>query len=742
MTHKELYLLREDYFTRNIHYSRCHHSEFNFDLLNNIMYLNRPGRGKNKKTYNDVIIMCDTETSKKKLKKSAQSSKLPSGHTARENHVCAWTISIRAFNMNIVTLYGHRPTTLIDTIEKIHNSMNGDITIMFWHNMPYDQWFLRRFFFRKFGKPDKQLNIKSHYPLFIRFNNGIEIRDSLALAGKKLEKWASDLDVEHKKAVGKWNYDKFRNQDHKFTDDELDYIECDTLAGVECIQKTLELYHKKIYSLPYTLTGFNRYNVRKIGIEHNAKDLFLRIAPTFDHYIKLTYLFHGGYVHANRFDIDRLINELDDGIVKCFDFVSSYPFCMLAFKYPMEKFHKVPDCKIDYILGSPDHAFMFKLCAYMIDLKELDHVMPGLQFSKCTACINPVLDNGRVLAADYVEIWLNEIDLEVINKQYKMDGHICVEVEAAYKDYLPRWFTDYVFDLFKEKCRLSLAGDPVLYRIQKGLINGCYGMCVQKSISDVIIESYDDEYDDEGELLYKNGDYHIQKDDDPKKQLIADKKEYDKYLKKRGNILLYQHGVWITSYAYRNLHLLNECINPESDGGLLLYNDTDSGYGINWDMDKIEHYNNWVLDCLHANNYDSVTIDGHVFTLGIAEHKPLEDDYTEFKVEGAKRYAGRCVEDGQIHITVAGVPKNGAKCLHDDLNNFTKGFIFKGIDTGKKQHVYFTSDIYIDEDGNETADSIDLCPADYKLDNTRKFEHADIESLYNEEIEVMTYEDY
>lgn len=741
MTRQELYLLREDYLQRNYTYQYVHHSNFNYDILANIMTINKSGKQKSKKSYNDVIIMCDTETSRKKLSKSTQSSKLPSGHTARENHVCAWTISIRAFNMNICTLYGHKPSTLVDTMEQIHYAMNGDITIMYFHNLSYDHWFIRQFLYRKFGYPKKQLNIKPHYPLFMRFNLGIELRDSLILSQKKLEKWAKDLQVEHLKSTGKWNYTKFRNQDTRFNKDELEYIEHDTLAGVECIQKTLDLYKKTITSIPYTLTGFIRMDVYKIGVIHNAKDLFLRIAPTYNQYIKLTKCFHGGYVHANRFEIDEMITEETHGLVQCFDFVSSYPFCMLAFKYPMEAFHETGDCSISHILSSNDEfAFIFKLCAYGVELREHDHVMPSLQFSKCIegTCINPILDNGRIIAADYLEIYLTDVDLEVINEHYKFKGHMCTEVECAFKDYLPRWFTDYIFNLFVDKCKLSLTDDTVNYKVQKGKINGCYGMTVQKSISDVILEIFEDEYDEDGELLYTSGDYKRQTEEDDKKQKIHDQKEYEKYLKNRKSILPYHWGVFVTSYAFRNLHKLNKCVKPEEEGGLLLYNDTDSGYSVGWDHDKIEYYNKWCLDLLHANNYDSVVIDKHVFTLGIAEHKELSDDYTEFKVQGAKRYAGRCKKDGEIHITVAGVPKRGATCLKDDLNNFTKGFTFKGTETGKKAHIYFKSDIYIDEDGNETADSIDLVPNDYKLDSTDKFT---LEDLLSEEIEVITYED-
>lgn len=719
MNLRRLKEVRREYLQTHHVYEMVHHTEFNYDILDNILYVKPAGRYGEKLTYNDVIIMCDTETSKKKLARSKQSSKLPSGRTARENHVCAWTISIRAFGMNIATLWGHKPSTMIETMYKIHESMQGDRTLMFFHNLPYDHWFLRRFLLQKLGKPYKQLNIKSHYPLFIRYNCGLELRDSLQLAGKKLEKWADDLQVEHRKAVGKWDYSKFRNQDYKFNKDELTYIENDTLAGVECLDKTLELYHKRIYSLPYTLTGFIRDDIRLIGREHGAKDLFNRIAPTYEQYIKLTNVFHGGFTHANRFYIDELIEDE----VQCYDFCSSYPFSMLAYKYPMEAFHSIPNCDVDYIMRSKeDHAFMFKLVAYDVKLRHPDHVMPALQYSKCVAgtVINPVIDNGRLCACDFCEIYTNEVDLEVLVEQYSMNA-MCVEVETAYKDYLPRWFTDYVFNLFKEKCRLSLTDDEINYMVQKGKINGCFGMCVQKWLKELIEEIYEDNDD------YISGEYRTVPYDNPKK-------EFQKYLDKRNNILLYQHGVWITSYSFRNLHNLNKCVRPD---GILLYNDTDSGYAIGWDEEKLKAYNDNCIALLRANGYDSVVVGGKTFTLGIAEHKPLKDDYTEFKVQGAKRYAGRCKKDGKIHITVAGVPKKGAECLEDDLNKFTRNFIFKGEITGKLQHIYFTSDIYIDEDGNETADSIDLCFNDYKLDSTEKFE---LEELYAEEVEVQVYE--
>ena len=734
MTQKELYAMRQAWMQDNIPYQFIHHTLFRYEILDNIMYMRRPGRkakGQKTKSYNDVIIMFDTETSRKKLKTTQQISVLPSGLKARETHVCAWTISIRAFGYNIATLYGHKPSTMACCMNKIHQHMKGDITIFYAHNLPYDWWHCRRFIIKELGTPDKQLNIKPHYPLYIRFENGIELRDSLMIAQRKLEKWAEDLGAEHKKATGKWNYNKFRNQDHTFTKDELEYIEHDTLAGVECIDILKNQLGKHIYSIPFTATGIVRSEMQEIGKEHNAKDLFNNIAPTYEQYIKLTKLFHGGYTHANRHYIDVFI----DILVQCYDFTSSYPFCMLVYKYQCEKFHSIKDRRPGEILhDADDYCFMFKLCAYKPKLKDPDHAMPALQYSKCVpgTCINPVMDNGRLLECDYCEIWLNEVDLSVLDEQYDLSSSICVECECAKKDYLPRWFTDFVFDLFRNKCITSLGNDPVQYSIDKSKVNCCYGMTVQKSVKENIIEDY--------ETTDVTESYKLDTPEDEKERIKAEKKEYKKYLEKKNNILVYSWGCWVTSYAFKNVHELNKCVKDQNDpekGGLLLYNDTDSAYAHGWDLDKLKAYNDNCIKLLEANGYGPIEIDGNTFILGIATHKPLKDDYTEFKVQGAIRYAGRCKKDDKIHITVAGVPKKGAESLNDNLHNFTKGHIFPGEQTGKKTHIYFASEIYIDKEGNETADSIDLLPCDYILDPTDQYA---LEELLSEDVEVEIYD--
>ena len=166
-----------------------------------------------------------------------------------------------------------------------------------------------------------------------------------------------------------------------------------------------------------------------------------------------------------------------------------------------------------------------------------------------------------------------------------------------------------------------------------------------------------------------------------------------------------------------------------------VYSDTDSCYGIGWNTEKLNAYNERCKEKLLKNGYAGVEHNGKTYWLGIAE---ADSEYYEYKVQGAKRYCGRSAEDNQLHITVAGVPKKGAICLNDNIDNFTTGCIFSGNLTGKKTHSYFfVDDIFTDELGNETGDSIDLNPCDYLLDSVVV---PNWEEIFTQEISIQVYE--
>lgn len=695
-----------------LEYTYCYYLEFDFTILKYILSRKKNG-SKNKITYSESYIMLDTETSKDHPTEYDKDGNAIS----QENHLVCWTISIRAFHTNICTLRGSKPSELLHCLQLIRKNINADVCYIFVHNLPYDWQFIRRFMFAEFGTPKKQLNVKNHYPITIQFNNGIILRDSMILAGVGLERWSENLNVEHKKAVGSWNYLKIRNQNTILTDEELHYIEFDTLAGVECLNALADTLNDTVVSLPFTNTGIVRRHIRKIGRKNWAKKLFNDQLITLDEYDILERVFHGGYTHSNR----NIVGWIRENVL-CFDFKSSYPFCMLTCKVPRESFihYDRPFTPFE-ILQDENNAYIFKLIGVNIRLRDPKYPMPALQFFKSVASINATCDNGRILEADYLEIYLNEVDLKVIMQQYDADGWSCVEVMSAYKDYMPDYFRDEVFNIFKEKCELEYdikilkQGDISLYNTKKAQLNSLYGMCVTKAIKEDIQECYEDDRIH----LRESGEYYI---DDFDKE-----KKFKKYIKDRNQILPYIWGVYVTSYAMLHLFELSECIDYINKHWL--YSDTDSIYSDNWNLKKLEKYNKVVKQELIKAGYGSVKVHDKEYWLGVAEP---DGSYDEFITQGAKRYA---VKQGKkIKITVAGIPKkSGAACLRS-LDDFREGFIFYGQGTGKTTHTYLYNDIHIDEHGNEVADSIDLTDADYTLSSVVKMQltELDIEEIYQD----------
>lgn len=687
-------------------YCNVYWKNYKYNWLSNVDTEYRFSK-KQKKTLNSIFIMLDTETSKS----------IENGNN--ENHVVYFTISANYKGRDLFTLHGSKPSEAVLACKRLHNSMPGEQTFIYVHNLGYDWTFLRRFFFMTFGHPIKQLNTKSHYPIYIEFENGIILRDSLILAQRKLEKWGSDLKVQHQKAVGFWDYNKYRNQKEEYTENEHKYAEFDTLCGVECLEATRKLLGKRVGTMPWTATGIPREEIRKRGKKNRAKEWFNRVVGDCKFQKKLESAYHGGFTHANRHYIGHIFRLEKGSYIQCFDFASSYPFCLLAKKYPSERFFECPNTKIENIIKDADeYAFCFKLIAIGVKLKDDSIPMPALQFSKCEKSVNDVTDNGRILYADYIEIYLTEQDLIVINEQYDFKGSLCVDVMCSKKDYLPRWFTDYVFELFENKTKLK-GGDKVLYALAKALLNSLYGVTVQRPVKDDIIEVYEPELVDDVRSAWK-----IEKHDTDYEE------QYNKWKDSRNNILPYFIGVWVTAYAFRNLFELGKCVK---EGSVWIYSDTDSAYSNGWDLEKVNDYNEKCKQELLANGYGCVHHMGREWWLGVAETDGDNDLYSEFVTLGAKRYCGRNKADNLIHITVAGVPKKGAECLNDDIKEFKKGFIFSGTQTGKLTHEYVYSEIHMDSDGNEIGDSINLTPCDYLLDEVFIKEWED---LISEDINI------
>ena len=637
--------------------------------------------------------------------------------------VTDWTITIE----NDACIYGNHVSDLVETIDKICTTLHADsehLVRFYIHNLPYDYNFLRNHMFEKWGLPEKSLASKTHKYIFLKWQgHGIEFRDSLILTQRSLEKLCKDMETTEK-AVGTWDYRKFRTPDSPRTAKEIAYVCTDTIALCKAIRKYIDQRGFNVANCPLTNTGFIRNNARRRARQDKKwRAQFQKMKLTLEQYDQMVDCYHGGYVHANRYYVNSLITDP----VECYDFTSSYIAWMCYCKFPMSNFCYTNSITLKDIMElKEDYAFSGYIRIKNVKLKK-ECPMPPLAFSKAKVCIFPDsenktkkqqfsenLDNGKIVNADLVIYPFTDPDLEVILTSYDYEWADVSKVMRATKDYLPSWFTDYLMELFFKKCTLK-DSDYANYMISKGELNGMYGMTVQKIIQILCTEVMD------------SGEWRQTEPEDRQEAL-------NKFYNNKNSFMPYQWGVWITAYAQAMLFRLGACCRN------WLYSDTDSVKGCNWDYEKLKEFNDNIVKLSENRNIGVVNYDNKVYRLGIADFDGI---YSEFKTMGSKRYCYRDSKDGKLHLTVAGVPKEGIHCINDDISNFRKGFIFQNNLTFRRNYrrnngwqdpkwkmktEYLFNDgikeIVIDGCKIEYGCAVRLTDTEYELDHTLPYDKA------------------
>ena len=187
-----------------------------------------------------------------------------------------------------------------------------------------------------------------------------------------------------------------------------------------------------------------------------------------------------------------------------------------------------------------------------------------------------------------------------------------------------------------------------------------------------------------------SGDNVIYKDDFEEwyEEKLSNEDIEDKLIaEKKKAFLSFSYGVWTTAWARDNL--LRRLIELDE---FVLYADTDSlklkrGYNkevftkYNKSVEDRIRFVSKILD-IPFEKYAPVDTFGKSHLLGVFEY---EGNYQEFITQGAKKYAVK--QDDKIKITVAGVPKDGAKSLKS-LDDFRDNFVFSFEETGKNLLMY------------------------------------------------------
>lgn len=524
--------------------------------------------------------------------------------------------------------------------------------VVYVHNLSYEIQFLSGIF--HFDN-ENLFAMDSRKVLKAVWNN-IEFRCSYLLTNLGLAAFTSRYQVEHRKLSGEeFDYSIMRFPDTPLSEKELAYCVNDVVGLIEALHKLFDLNGDNVYTIPLTSTGFVRRICKKeMRTEHKQ---IIDAYPDYNVFRLLRKAFRGGNTHANRYYADEVISEP----VYSMDITSSYPFQQVCKEFPVYPFERVKSTDIHYIDKQIERgkACLIHVALYDVELRNKYTAVPYIPLDKTTVCRDPVIDNGRLLKASYIETVLTDIDWLIIVNQYRFKAVLIEAYKTGYGR-LPEGLVKSNIEFYKKKTELKgVAGQELYYMKNKELLNSIYGMSVQSPVKRNIL------FND----CQIEPDLYIEDDS------ISDEELLQRSRKKA--FTCYQFGVWTTAHARNSLE---DGLNIAGEN--LLYCDTDSCKFIG--EKDFSRYNENMKQLAEAGGLVAKDKNGVVHYGGVYE---LDGVYDAFITQGAKKYA--YTENGEIHITVSGVGKKkgeAALTAAGGLDKFREGFIFHNC--GKTESVY------------------------------------------------------
>lgn len=591
-------------------------------------------------------------------------------------------------------------TTLLKALEKNLNLSYKNRLVIWVHNLGFEWQFMRNFL-----EFEEGFFLEERSPAKIMTKGGIEFRCSYILSNMSLSKFCQNEEgVTHYKLDGnEFNYDTFRLPTTPLSEYEQGYCYNDVRGLCECIKSRLK--HDTLATIPMTSTGYVRRELR-CNVRKNKKNrqYFVNSAMDSHLYTLCRESFRGGDTHANAERADQ-VNI--DGWGE--DIKSSYPAQMvIEAGYPFSAWAKMD---VPYYLNNDmsHYALLIKVAFFNI---RYDHRgkyycgMPYIALAKCNKfSARKVIDNGRVIYAEFLEMTVTNIDLDIIMKEYVFDDIRIGEIWASRTAHLSKEIRDTVMDYFRKKTLLD--GDPehrYEYAKAKALLNAIFGCMVMK-IDQTCIRW------------------------DPVKKIYVDdtpdlEEALKKFYKSRNNFLRYDQGLFITAFARKQLREMLWKVGKDC-----IYCDTDSIKGVGDHLKDFEEMNKIriqkAIDCgAYAEDKK-----GNPYYLGVWEY---EGAYEEFKTLGAKKYVYK--QDGKIKSTIAGVSKKAG----------AEYFTIHGVDGLKRDAVitesghltaYYNDDeihkLTIDHITFTTSSNVALVNNTYKIGVTEEYSDLLLKGIEN-----------
>lgn len=589
------------------------------------------GRRNNERKYKDIIAAFDIETT--------------NDDESMQAFMYVWQAQV-----DDMTVMGRTWEEFRSFLGRIAERLKEDEYLIIWvHNLSFEFQFLRTIY--DFA-PEEVFAVESRKVLKCEMMDHFEFRCSYLQTNMSLAEFTSKMGVANKKLSGEdFDYSKVRYPWTPLSDQEMEYCVNDVKGLVQAMEKQLEAEHDSLYTIPFTSTGYPRRDSRAAMRHFNKYDL-KKMLPDYEVFKLLRACFRGGNTHSNRYYSGLIMKD-----VKSYDRASSYPDVMINRYMPMGPWMKDENVDINWILRRiyrQHRACLMKIRLYNVRLTDPGWGCPYLAKAKCENVIRGDVDNGRLLAADYAETVITDVDFRILMEEYSFDYLECVEFYHARYGKLPLQLRNTVLQYFHDKTTLKGVPDQeVYYMKQKAKLNSIYGMCVQSPVKQTIdfLDDFVERHDDEEELLEKANAHAF---------------------------LSYAWGCWITAWARYELELAIRLV-----GNGFVYCDTDSVKYIG-DADFTQ-LNDRLKRISKENGACARDRKGKMHYLGVWEY---EETYKTFKTLGAKKYV-YTHEDGSLGVTIAGVnKKKGAEELakHGGVTGFRPGLIFR--EAGGTESVY------------------------------------------------------
>ena len=588
-------------------------------------------------------------------------------------------------------VFGRHWEDFILFLQKLRSHLNLGTTyrlVIYVHNLPYEFQFMKDFIqIDSIFAKDKRKPIKV-------VSDGIEFRCSYSLSNRSLDSFCENSHLcTHHKLSGDFDYNKIRTCNTELTELELGYCYNDVAGLCECIDTLLE--EDTITTIPLTNTGYVRREFRDAMRNNKLHKEFMKARINAHEYEMLRRCFRGGNTHANRYLAGQILEN-----VYSFDISSSYPSSIAMDYFPMDKFTAVTldsQAKLDYYTSR--YCVVLDVSFYNITLKERKPV-PYIDIAHCYRSSNIKNDNGRVLAADFIQLTITNIDLDIIRSMYDYDGLVVNEAMYAERGKLPVELRNKMMEFYIAKTQLKGVEDREYdYMKSKNRLNSTFGMMVTDLAHSVV------EYNTETMEWSEN-------QPDTESAL-------NDFFQNRNNFLWYQWGVFVTANARKRLQDMIDKVGMD-----VVYTDTDSIKFINKEhIAQFEAMNEIRVQQAETNDIPAYCDrDGERYYLGTWDN---DGNYDRFKTLGAKKYAYDITKKGKqsLHVTVSGMSKTkGAEAI-GCLENFEI--------TGKPlKNVGRTTSWYNDEKPHEitinnatflTASNIGILESTYTLGITNEY---------------------